>query len=63
MSEVEAAEHNGASAIPSEMLPSQDSVDSLDNEREAEKERKRNREPVILFEDIDVSFSNIISIF
>lgn len=57
MSEVEAAEHNGAGAIPPEMLPSQDSVEELEREREAEAERKRNREPVITFTDIDVRHS------
>lgn len=56
MSEVEAAEHNGASGIPSEMLPSQDSVEELEREHAAEEERRRNREPVVTFKNIDVCY-------
>lgn len=58
MSEVEAAELNGAAghAIPAEMLPTQDQLNEDAREKEAEEERRRNREPVVVFQDIDVSF-------
>lgn len=60
MSEVEAGELNGAAAhsIPAEMLPSQESLEEEAKEREAEEERRRNREPAVVFTDIDVSTSS-----
>lgn len=57
MSEVEAAELNGASghSIPQEMLPSDAQLEEDARERAAEEERRKNREPPIVFKDIDVS--------
>lgn len=57
MSEVEAAELNGASghSIPQEMLPSDTQLEEDARERAAEEERRKNREPPIVFKDIDVS--------
>lgn len=59
MSEVEAAELNGASghSIPQEMLPSDAQLEEDARERAAEEERRKNREPPIVFKDIDVSAS------
>lgn len=56
MSEVEAAELNGASghSIPQEMLPSDAQLEEDARERAAEEERRKNREPPIVFKDIDV---------
>lgn len=61
MSEVEAAELNGAAghAIPPEMLPSDAQLEEDAKEREAEEERRKNREPVVVFKDIDVSFCHL----
>lgn len=58
MSEVEAAELNGASGhdIPSEMLPSEQVLEDEARDRQAEEERRKNREPPIVFKDIDVIF-------
>lgn len=57
MSEVEAVELNGAAshAIPSEMLPSEQALEDEAKDRQAEEERRKNREPPIVFKDIDVS--------
>lgn len=58
MSEVETAELNGAGvgrAIPSEMLPSEQALEEEAIERQAEEERRKNREPPVVFKDIDVS--------
>lgn len=57
MSEVEAADLNGASghSIPQEMLPSDAQLEEDARERAAEEERRKNREPPIVFKDIDVS--------
>lgn len=58
MSEIEATEQlNGAAGndIPAEMLPSQQILEEEAREREAEEERRRNREPAIVFNEVDVS--------
>lgn len=56
MSEVEL---NGAGVvghvIPSEMLPSENALEEEARERQAEEERRKNREPPIVFKEIDVS--------
>lgn len=57
MSEIDAAEQlNGAAGndIPSEMLPSQDRLREDSVELQEENERKKNREPAIVFKDVDV---------
>lgn len=63
MSEIEASEQlNGATGhtVPPEMLPTQQQLDDEAREREAEEERKKNREPAIVFNDIDVSLNKSI---
>jgi desumoylating isopeptidase 1 len=60
MSEIEAATNgvNGTSeepAIPSEMLPSEIALQDEKNERLEEEERKRKRDPPIVFKEADVS--------
>lgn len=64
MSEVEAAELNGASGlpIPPEMLPSDAQLEEDARERADEEERRKNREPPIVFKDIDVSSTTLIII-
>lgn len=56
MSEVESAgATNGTSPIiPSEMLPSERVLEDEANERKAEEERRKNREPPVVFTNIDV---------
>lgn len=57
MSEIDAAELNGAAGndIPSEMLPSQNRLREDSVEMQEENERRKNREPAIIFKDVDVS--------
>lgn len=57
MSEIEASEANGAvgSDIPPEMLPSQNRLQQDSIEIEEEDERRKNREPAIVFKDLEVS--------
>lgn len=57
MSEVaEAGATNGTSTIiPSEMLPSERVLEDEAKERQAEEERRKNREPPVVFTNIDVS--------
>lgn len=58
MSDVDAAELNGAAAVnavPQEMRPSQLLLEEDAREREEEEERRKNREPAVAFKDIDVS--------
>lgn len=57
MSDVETAELNGATGhvIPSEMLPSEQALEDEAKDRQAEEERRKNREPPVVFKDIDVS--------
>lgn len=64
MSEVETAELNGGGAaaghvIPSEMLPSEQALEDEAKERQADEERRKNREPPVVFKDIDVSLVRI----
>lgn len=54
MSEVQ-AEINGAGAIPSEMLPTERALEDEAKERQVEEERRKNREPPVVFTNIDVS--------
>lgn len=59
MSEVESGEMNGATngnspIIPSEMLPSEKVLEDEAKERQAEEERRKNREPPVVFTNIDV---------
>lgn len=54
MSEVQ-AETNGAGAIPSEMLPTERALEDEEKERQVEEERRKNREPPVVFTNIDVS--------
>lgn len=58
MSEVESAgATNGTSPIiPSEMLPSERVLEDEAKERQAEEERRKNREPPVVFTNIDVQF-------
>lgn len=58
MSEIDATEPiNGAAGndIPPEMLPSQNRLRDDENELDEENERRKNREPPIVFKDLDVS--------
>jgi len=57
MSEVETAELNGAAghAIPSEMLPSEQALEDEARDRQAEEEKRKNREPPIVFKDVDAN--------
>lgn len=50
---------NGGSAenVPPEMLPSEQALEDEAAERRAEEERKRARDPPIVFKEIDVSFT------
>lgn len=53
-----AAAGNGEAAgsdIPPEMLPAQNRLRQDSNELEEENERRKNREPAIVFKDLDVS--------
>lgn len=56
MSEVESAgATNGTSPIiPSEMLPSERVLEDEAKERQVEEERRKNREPPVVFTNIDV---------
>lgn len=54
MSEVQ-TEINGAGAIPSEMLPTERALEDEAKERQVEEERRKNREPPVVFTNIDVS--------
>lgn len=57
MSEIDAAEQlNGAAGndIPAEMLPSQNRLREDSAELQDENERIKNREPAIVFKDVDV---------
>lgn len=64
MSEVDTAELNGGAAaghvIPSEMLPSEQALEDEAKDRQADEERRKNREPPVVFKDIDVSCINIL---
>ena len=53
MSDVQ-ADINGATIIPSEMLPTERALEDEANDRLAEEERRKNRDPPIVFEQIDV---------
>lgn len=58
MSEIDAAEQlNGAAGndIPSEMLPSQNRLREDSAELQEENERRKNREPAIVFKDVDAA--------
>lgn len=59
MSETDgASESNGGAAgsdIPPEMLPAQNRLRQDSNELEEEDERRKNREPAIVFKDLEVS--------
>ena len=59
-SEVETVELNGAAGhvIPSEMLPSEKELEEEAKERQAEEERRKNREPPIVFNSIEVSVAS-----
>lgn len=59
MSEVESAgATNGTSPIiPSEMLPSERVLEDEAKERQAEEERRKNREPPVVFTNIDVMWT------
>lgn len=50
------SEVNGAtgSDVPSEMLPAQNRLRQDENELDEENERRKNREPAIVFKDLDV---------
>lgn len=57
------AEHDGGSevngavgsdSVPSEMLPAQNRLRQDSNELDEENERRKNREPAIVFKDLDV---------
>lgn len=59
MSDVEVtnggASNGGAgNGIPAEMLPTERAMEDEANERAAEEERRRNREPPVVFQNIDV---------
>lgn len=61
MSEVEIEEMNGAivsEPIPSELLPSERAFEDEARERHEEEERKRARDPPVVFTDIDVNISD-----
>lgn len=63
MSEVESSEMNGSGGvssqqqpeIPSEMLPSEQALEDEAIEKRAEEEKKKQRDPPVVFTDIDVS--------
>ena len=57
MSEIE-EQINGAAngSIPSEMLPSEKVLEEEAKERAEEEERRKNREPAIVFRTVDVNF-------
>lgn len=57
MSEVQ-AEINGAGAIPSEMLPTERALEDEAKERQVEEERRKNRDPPVVFTNIDVSLDD-----
>lgn len=57
MSDVVQSELNGGGngpVIPSEMLPTERALEDEAKERQAEEERRKNREPPVVFADIDV---------
>lgn len=59
MSEAENGVNGSSENVPHEMLPSEQALEDEAAERKAEEERKRARDPPIVFKEIDVRFKII----